>query len=215
MKIYIGNKNYSSWSLRGWLAVRLSRLPFEEEVIPLDTPEFATRIAEVSPSRLVPVLHDGDVVIWDSLAMIEYLNEKAPGAGYWPSDPAARAKARSVAAEMHSGFTALRGALPMNIRKHFPNYPLEPDVQKNIDRIQNVWEECLDQGPEGGFLFGPFGAADIMYAPVVHRFNGYDVTLRPKPAAYVQTMLAHPYMVEWADAGRAESWVIAADEVTV
>ncbi|MEO1248845.1 MAG: glutathione S-transferase family protein [Pseudomonadota bacterium] len=213
MKIYIGNKNYSSWSLRGWLAVRLAGLPFEEEVIPLDTPEFATRIAEVSPSRLVPVLHDGDVVIWDSLAMIEYLNEKAPDAGYWPSDRATRAKARSVAAEMHSGFTALRGALPMNIRKLFANYPIEPAVQKNIDRIQDVWEECLDQAPDGGFLFGALGAADIMYAPVVHRFNGYDVDLRPKSATYVQTMLAHPFMVEWADAGRAESWVIAADEV--
>jgi len=215
MKIYIGNKNYSSWSLRGWLAVKHSGLPFEEEVIPLDTPEFASRIADVSPSRLVPVLHDGDVVIWDSLAMIEYLNEKVPGAGFWPSDIADRARARSVAAEMHSGFTALRGALPMNIRKQFPNYPIQPDVQKNIDRIQHVWEDSLARAPEGGFLFGQFGAADIMFAPVVHRFNGYDVALRPQSAAYVQAMLAHSFMAEWADAGRAESWVIEADEVSV
>ncbi|MEM1401626.1 MAG: glutathione S-transferase family protein [Pseudomonadota bacterium] len=215
IRLVIGNKNYSSWSLRGWLAVKLSGLPFEEELLPLDTPAFKNRIGALSPSKLVPVLHDGDVIIWDSLAMVEYLNERVPGAGFWPEDRAARAFARSIAAEMHSGFGPMRDALPMNIRKHFPGHPVTPAVQANINRIQDIWTDCLERskGTEGGFLFGSFGAADIMFAPVVHRFKTYDVTLRPAATAYIDAMLAQPFMAEWADAGRAETWIVEADEV--
>lgn len=222
MILIIGNKNYSSWSLRGWLAAKLSGLPFDEEVIPLDTPNFAERIQALSPSHKVPALHDRDVVIWDSLAIIEFLAEKAPKAGFWPIDPGVRGVARSVAAEMHSSFSAMRAHLPMNIRKQFPDFPIPPLVKADIHRVQDIWLECRARANSrgsarraGDFLFGAFSAADIMYAPVVFRFASYDVPLLDEAKDYVEAMLAHPFMIEWANAAKAESWVIEADEVKV
>ena len=222
MILFIGNKNYSSWSLRGWLAAKLSGLPFEERLIPLNTVEFTERIGDISPSRLVPALHDRDLVIWDSLAIIEYLNEKAPRAGFWPLDPGARATARSVCAEMHAGFATMRQQLPMNIRKHFTNHSLEPQVRDDVHRVQEIWADCRARSAAKGksrraghFLFGPFSAADILYAPVVFRFASYDVPLNDDAKDYLNAMLSHPFMIEWAEAAKAEEWVIEAEEITI
>ena len=209
-EIVIGNKRYSSWSLRGWLAVRLSGVPFTETVIPLDQPATSREIAEHAGAgpRLVPVLKHGGLTIWDSLAILEYMAEQAPAGQLWPADAAARAVARSVAAEMHSGFRALRGELPMNLGADKTGQTFSDAVQADIDRIAAVWRHCLEEFGSGGpFLFGHVTGADVAYAPVVTRFKTYGVALEPALQAYVDAVLDLPAMREWYAGAAAEPWV--------
>jgi glutathione S-transferase len=202
LKLHIGNKNYSSWSLRGWLAVRLTGAPFEEILHQLGTPETHAELAKFAPNKRVPCLiHDG-LTIWDSLAICEYLAETFPAAGMWPTDRAARARARSVSAEMHSSFGALRTHMPMNVRADKRGKGMTPGVAEDIARIREIW-----RGATGPFLFGSFGIADCMFAPVATRFRTYGVALDGKEAAYAQAVLEHPLLQEWTAAGRAEKWV--------
>ena len=215
MKLIIANKNYSSWSLRPWLVLRHTGAPFEEEVIPLEQPDTAARIAQRSPAGRVPVLLDGALTVWDSIAIAEYLNEKFPQAQLWPKDAAARASARSVSAEMHSGFLALRSDLPMRLRSRYAPRPLRSEVQANVDRITAMWRDCRAQFGEragGPFLFGAFSIADAMYAPVVSRFRSYAVPLDPVCAAYAAAVWADPALQEWAAAAEAETYPAAEHE---
>jgi len=213
MKLYIGNKAYSSWSLRGWLACKLSGLAFEEIVVPLYDEAWEKRREgdEFAPSSgKVPILwDDDDIVVWDSLAIIEYLNEKSGGNKFWPVDTAARAMARSMAAEMHSSFAALRREHSMNIRQIYaPAPPTEP-VLGDIARIMQLWAEARARfGGEGDYLFGDFGAADIMFAPVVTRFITYQLPVARFAEGYMRAIIAHPWMQEWIGGAQAEDWVI-------
>ncbi|MGF6595636.1 glutathione S-transferase [Paraburkholderia sp. GAS448] len=197
----ISSKNYSSWSLRGWLLTRLSGLPFEEIVMPIDDPAARAELLLLSPSILVPCLFHDDIRIWDTLAIAEYLNEIRPEAGLLPADRRERAHCRSICGEMHSGFSSLRSALPMNLKAHFPDFKVWARAQSDIERIVAIWSECLAQYG-GPFLFGERPtAADAMYAPVVTRFVTYDVKLEPEIVAYGQRILALPDMQQWiADA---------------
>ena len=212
MKLFIGNKAYSSWSLRGWLAVKQSGLPFEEVVVPLYDEAWEKRREgdEFAPSSgKVPILWDGDVVVWDSLAIIEYLNEKSDCRCFWPEEPAARAMARSMAAEMHSSFAALRREHSMNIRQIYEAVPPSPAVLQDITRIMQLWAEARARfGGSGDFLFGEFGAADIMFAPVVTRFITYQLPVARFAQPYMQAIIAHPFMQEWIGGAQEEDWVI-------
>ncbi|SDC00210.1 glutathione S-transferase [Sphingomonas sp. YR710] len=212
LRLFIGNKVYSSWSLRGWLAVRQSGLPFEETVAPLydDSWDARREAAEFAPSNgKVPILWDGDVPVWESLAIIDYLADKVGADRFWPADPAARALARSMASEMHAGYQALRQQHTMNMRHVYPPEPLTPEVAENVDRIVALWDQARTRFGQGGdYLFGAFGAADIMFAPVVTRFRTYSIPLPPAAAAYCDAVRAHPFMVEWTAGADAESWVI-------
>lgn len=209
LTLVIGNKNYSSWSLRPWLALRHAKLPFEETVVPLDRPETASLLAEHSPSRLVPVLKTSDgPTVWDTMAICEYVAELAPEAGLWPADPQARAVARSVAAEMHSGFASLRKACPMNIRRRSDHAPAA-DVLADLDRIKSVWRSCRRTYGDGGpFLFGRFTIADAMYAPVCTRFRTYGLPEDGVATAYIDAVYDHPAMRDWIAAAEAETWTI-------
>lgn len=213
MKLVIGNKNYSSWSLRPWLLMRVLDLPFEEVLIPLYAPDSKPKLLAETPSGKVPALHDGTLVIWDSLAIVEYLAEQYPSLAVWPADGEARAMARCVAAEMHSGFSALRSHMPMNCRGSHPGKGQTPEVLADIARISQLWTDCRSRfGSEGPFLFGTFSAADAFYAPVVSRFITYAVPLPPLCSAYVEAVRALPAMAEWYAAGIAETDRIAASE---
>lgn len=205
---YHGNKNYSSWSLRGWLALRLSGAPFREVAFHLGEADVRERIRRHSPSGKVPALRHGDLLIWDSLAIVEYLAELYPEVGLWPRDRAARAVARSVCAEMHSGFAALRAHMPFNVRRSSPGRGRAPGVAEDIARITAIWRSCrAGHGSNGQFLFGAYCAADMFYAPVVSRFRTYDVELDPACAAYADAVWEHAHVVEWRRAAAAESWV--------
>jgi glutathione S-transferase len=212
MKLILANKAYSSWSLRPWLALKMAGLAFEEQVIPLGTPDYAQAVTQgLLPAGKVPVLWDGASCIWDSLAIIEYAAEKVAGTPHalWPADPAQRAVARAVSAEMHSGFQALRSHLPMNVRKHYQGYELTPEAQADIARIHSLWAECRARfGANGAFLFGTFSAADAMFAPVVTRLQTYDVASPPELMAYREAILALAPMQQWYAAGKAEAWVM-------
>ena len=215
MKLIIGNKNYSSWSLRGWLAVKQSGLHFDELTVPIMGEEWDRMkqdMGEVQPSSgKVPILWDGaDIVVWDSLAIIDYLNEKTGGTrGYWPDDMAARAMARSMAAEMHSSFAALRREHSMNIRRIYPAAELTPEVQADVIRILQIWAEARARfGGEGDYLFGDWSAADMMFAPVVTRFITYSIPLPRFALPYAQAVISHPHMQEWIGGAQAEDWVI-------
>ena len=212
LKLIIGNKAYSSWSLRGWLAVRQSGLPFEEVVVPLYDSDWDKRREgdEFAPSSgKVPILWDGDVVIWDSLAIIESLAEKTGRDRFWPEDEAARAMARSMAAEMHSSFAAMRRLLSMNVRQQFPTTELPADVLADVTRILTLWAQARARyGGTGDFLFGAFGAVDIMFAPVVTRFVTYSVPVPRFAAPYMDAVLRHPFMQDWLAAAQDEPWVI-------
>jgi glutathione S-transferase len=208
--LYIANKNYSSWSLRGWLMMKQAGVAFDEVVIPLDTPATKDAIARHSPSGRLPCLKHGDVVVWDSLAIAEYLAELFPAAGLWPADPAARAVARGVAAEMHGGFAALRQNMPMNLRGAFPGKGLSPAVQEDINRITALWRDCRRRfGGGKSMLFGNLSIADAMYAPVVGRFVTYAVVLDEDARDYVRLILELPAMREWLEAAKQEPWTIA------
>jgi glutathione S-transferase len=199
----LSSKNYSSWSLRGWLLARMSGIDFEEVMTPPDDPNARAEILLLSPSILVPCLTHEGVKIWDTLAIAEYLNEVRPDAGLLPTERAARARCRSICGEMHSGFTAMRSALPMNLRAHFPGFRIWSRAQADIDRIADVWRKCL--ATYGGpFLFGKACMADAMYAPVVTRFLTYDVNLDETCAAYGERIMGMPGMAEWVSAAKAE-----------
>ena len=212
IRLFIGNKAYSSWSLRGWLAVRQSGLPFAEEVVPMFSEQWEARHARpefAASNGKVPVLTDDGTIVWDSLAIIEYCAERAGRARFWPEDAAARALAWSIAAEMHSSYQALRSAHAMILRRHFPARPLSAAVAADVARIAALWEQARARhGGGGDYLFGAFGAADIMFAPVVSRCDTYAIALPPVARAYAATMLAHPFMREWYAAAEREPWVI-------
>ncbi len=210
LKLVIGNKNYSSWSMRPWLALRANHIAFEEVFIPLYTGDAdKQRILGFTRSGKVPALIDGDVTVWDSLAIIEYLAERFPDARLWPEDRASRAHARSVSAEMHSGFMALRNECAMNLHRPIRSVALSQDARVNIARMQEIWLECRQRyGKLGPFLFGTFGAADAMFAPVVYRFRTYAIDVVPEAQAYMDTMMALPAVDEWTKAGLAETLLI-------
>lgn len=214
LRLIIGNKNYSSWSLRPWLAMKVAGIAFEESLIALDTPDFKAQVAAISGAGKVPVLIDGDTHVWDSLAILEYLAEKFPTARMWPDQQRARAHARAVAAEMHSGFLPLRRHLPMNIRRLVKPRTLDAAAAADVARIDAIWKECRAQfGGSGAFLYGEFGAADAMYAPVVWRFHTYAVEVSAAARAYMDAVMALPASGEWREAARREPWVLAHDEV--
>jgi glutathione S-transferase len=209
LKLIIGNKNYSSWSFRPWIALKAAGIPFDEEVISLYVEGGRDKILKHSPAGKVPILIDGDLRVWESLAILEYLADKFPAAGLWPSDPAARAHARSVATEMHNGFPAVREECGMNFWRPPGKRALSPDAQANIARIQEIWSGARAKyGAGGAFLFGTFTAADAMYAPIVQRFATYEIDVSAPVKAYMQAMIALPGWQEWRRAALRETWVI-------
>ncbi len=207
--LIIANRNYSSWSLRAWLALEAVGQPFDEVVIRLGRPETTDEILRWSPTGRVPALHDGEIRLWDSLAICEHLAESFPQAGLWPADARARAAARSVVAEMHSGFVALRNHMPMNLRASYPAADHEPGVKDDIARITAIWEECRTQyGAGGNLLFGQFTIADAFYAPIVSRFRTYGVSPGGIAGEYMDAVWALPAMQDWAKRARAEEWKV-------
>jgi glutathione S-transferase len=211
--LVIGNKNYSSWSLRPWLLLRQFGVAFDEVRLPLDSPRFAEDVVRHSPTGKVPALHDGDVHVWDSLAICEYANERWLDGRGWPADRAARALARSAAAEMHAGFVALRTQLPMNSRRTPDAYTWDDAARRDIDRVQALWRQLrAAYGGRGEFLFGEFGIVDAMYAPVAVRFDGYGVAVDDTAHRYMQALFALPAMQEWRRAAAVETESVAATE---
>jgi glutathione S-transferase len=209
LKLIIGNKNYSSWSMRPWIGLKVAGIPFDEEVISLYDEGAKAKILAHSPAGKVPILIDGDVRVWESLAILEYLAEKFSGFGFWPSDPAARAHARAISTEMHAGFVALRSECGMNMWRPPAQRALSADAQANIARVQEIWTEARTKyGAGGPFLFGKFTSADAMYAPVVSRFETYAIDGAPVVQAYMQAMIALPAWQEWRRAALREPWVI-------
>jgi glutathione S-transferase len=216
LKLIIGNKNYSSWSMRPWIAMKVANIPFEETVISLDAPNFKHVVGPVSGTGKVPVLIDGDILVWESLAILEYLAEKFPDVRLWPADRAARAFARAISNEMHAGFLPLRRLMPMNMWRPVMRRELTPEAAENVKRIEAMWAECRAlYGQKTGepFLFGRFGAADAMYAPVVARLHTYDVDVGGTTRAYIDAVMALPGWQEWYAASLKETWVLADDEV--
>jgi glutathione S-transferase len=215
LTLVIGNKNYSSWSMRPWLALKAGNIAFDEVTIPLYTGDAdKQRILKFSRSGKVPVLVDGDITVWDSLAIIEYAAERFPEARLWPEDRARRAHARSVSAEMHSGFAALREECGMNLHRPVGAAALSADAHADIARIQQSWSECRERyGKLGPYLFGAFSGADAMYAPVVHRFRTYAIPVAPDVQAYMDAMMALPAFQQWTRAALAETLVIEKFEV--
>jgi len=217
LKLIIGNRAYSSWSMRGWLAVKHSGEEFEEYVVPLFNEEWEKRREgdEFAPSLgKVPILWDGGCVVWDSLAIIEFLADRVGRDHFWPSDDSARGMARSMAAEMHSGFSNLRRDLPMNVRKSFAAADLSDDVVDEVERILQLWAQARARfGGTGDYLFGDWCAVDMMFAPVVTRFITYSVPVPPFAASYMKAVLQHPHVAEWIEAAQDEPWVIEQYEV--
>ena len=214
LHLIIGNKNYSSWSLRPWLAMKVAGIAFEETVLPLDAPDFKARLATFGGAGKVPLLIDGATRIWESLAILEYLAEKFPAAGLWPREPAARAHARAVAAEMHSGFSSLRSRLPMNVRRPVISRALDAAAIADVARIETIWAESRSRfGAGGPFLYGTFGAADAMYAPVVSRLHTYAVKVGTVARAYMAALMDLPAWSEWREAACRETSVLPHDEV--
>ncbi|MFC7498110.1 glutathione S-transferase family protein [Enterovirga sp. GCM10030262] len=217
LKLIIGNKAYSSWSLRGWLAVKQSGLPFEEITVPMFDEDWNKRTQgdEFAPSGgKVPILWDDKTVIWDSLAIVEWLADKTDRARYWPKDDSARGMARSMAAEMHSSYATLRSECGMNVRKQYPPKPLSEPLRAEIIRILELWAEARARHGSGGpYLFGDFGAVDIMFAPVVTRFVTYSIPVPRFAATYMEAILNHPWLQEWIGAAQEEPWIIENYEV--
>jgi len=220
--LVIGNRNYSSWSLRAWLAMKIAGLEFAEEIIPLDLENTKERLAKSSPAGRVPtlrVLGDGDgapdkLVVWESLAIIEYLAETYPQARWWPEDANVRAVARAVSAEMHSSFATMRAQIPMNVRATGRNVPLTETSQKNVARILKIWTDCRRQYGQGGdFLFGEICAADAMFAPIVVRFLVYGIEMDDVTSAYADAVWNSEHMKWWRAAAEEESWTIPDEEV--
>lgn len=216
MKLLIGNKCYSSWSLRAWLLMRASGIAFTEQLVLLDEPGFKDAIFAAAPgsSGTVPTLVDGEIAVWETLAICEYLHDTQPQAGIWPPDKAARAHARAISSEMHAGFTALRGACPMNLGKRFAARDRGPGVARDVERLTALWRQARERfGTGGPFLYGEFSAADAMFAPVVTRLDTYGIAVDPVSRDYMQAVLALPAYREWLAAALAEPWIVAQDEV--
>jgi glutathione S-transferase len=211
MQLIIGNKNYSSWSMRPWFLLKHLSIPFDEHLISLAKPDFPARIARFSPAGRVPVLIDDGLTVWDSLAISEYLAEKFPERALWPAATADRARARAICAEMHAGFATLRSQLPMNLTAQLPGLGWNIEVQRDIDRITALWQDCLDRSG-GPFLFGAFTIADAYYAPVVSRFVTYMVKLPEGAQRYVERLWALPTTATWLAEAAAEQDFIAWDE---
>jgi glutathione S-transferase len=212
LQLIIGNKNYSSWSLRPWLAMKVAGIAFDEVLISLDAPDFKAQVMAWSAAGKVPVLIDGDIHVWESLAILEYLAERF--SSLWPAHEAARAHARAIAAEMHAGFLPLRRQLPMNIRRPVKARALDGDATSNVSRIDAMWNECRMKFASGGpFLYGAFCAADAMYAPVVWRFHTYAVEVSATSRSYMDAVMALPASQEWREAARREPWVLPHDEI--
>jgi glutathione S-transferase len=213
LTLVVGSRNYSAWSLRPWILLRHLGLDFTERELMLDTAEFEAEIGKISPTRRVPVLIDGDLVVWESLAICEYVSELAGGRG-WPADPGRRAAARAVACEMHSGFAGLRDACPMNARATGRRVPLTPPLARDVRRIDAIWSGCRrDHGDIGPYLFGAFSIADAMFAPVVLRVRSYGLPLSGLAARYRDTMLGDPHLCDWIEAAGRETQVIPHEEV--
>lgn len=213
-KLYIANKNYSSWSLRGWLATKLSGAPFEEVCVQLSGTGYSASYLDFSPSGMVPVLHDGNTVVWDSLAIAEYLAEKH--VGMWPDERATRGWARSLSAEMHSGFSALRQDMTMCVKERVDVRPWSDALAANIARVTALWNESRRcHGAGGDFLCGRFSIVDAFFAPVAFRFRTYGVAPEGAAGEYWRALLAHPWMLEWERAALAEATTIEADEPRV
>jgi glutathione S-transferase len=212
--LVIGNKLYSSWSMRPWVLMKQLGIHFDEVLIPLDQPDTKQKIREHSPAGKVPILIEGDIAVWESIAIMDHVGETYEDAEVWPRDPHARAMARSVAAEMHAGFTGLRSACPMNLGKRFPERDRGPAVARDVARITEIFQEARGRFGSGGpFLFGEFSAADAMYAPVVTRLDTYSIPINPVSRDYTQAILSLPAYREWLTAALEEPWVLAHDEV--
>ncbi|GGF55710.1 glutathione S-transferase [Terasakiella brassicae] len=212
--LILGNKNYSSWSLRPWLVMKHLGLDFDEIIVPLLQGNFKEELFTHSPSGKVPVLKVDGQEIWDSLAICEYLNEEYPDANLWPIDKSARAHARSISYEMHSGFFNIRNDMPMNMRRARGNFHASPLCQAEIDRILAIWTDCRkNYGQNGPFLFGDFSIADAMFAPVVSRFDTYGVAVDGVVKDYMETILNMAHLKEWRDAGKVEEWIIDEAEI--
>jgi glutathione S-transferase len=213
LKLTIGNKNYSSWSMRPWIAMKVAGIAFDETVISLNDPQFKPTLLELSPTGKVPALVDGDVHVWESLAILEYVAEKFPAVNLWPADAGARAHARAIANEMHAGFIPLRRHYPMNMWRPVKKREPTPEAAANIGRIDEMWSHCLATFAGGGpFLFGGFTAADAMFAPVVSRFATYAVEVSAPARAYMDAIMALPAWSEWRAAALRETWVLPEDE---
>ena len=214
LHLTIGNKNYSSWSFRPWIALKVAAIPFEETVIPIYYLGSKEKFLARSPAGKVPILEDGAVTVWESLAILEFIAEKFPDAALWPRDSAARAHARAIASEMHAGFVPLRRQCPMNMWRPVKKLDLSTETAANVARIDAMWSDCRARfGGDGPFLFGRFSAADAMYAPVVSRFHTYGVEVGAVSATYMQAMMAMPAWQEWYAAALKEEWLLAEDEV--
>lgn len=214
LTLVVGNKNYSSWSLRPWIFLRHHNLGFDERWVSLFVDTTAGALAEYDSDFKVPILKDGDLVVWDSLSILEYVSETYLNNRGWPDDRKARSVARSVSSEMHSSFGHVRSELPMNCRRKFKNINLTQGAEHNIERIKGLWRKCrAEYGGDGEWLFGDFSIADAMFVPVALRFDGYSIPLSGVEADYVSSVLRHPGVVEWVEAGKRETEVIASDEI--
>ena len=211
LTLYIGNKNYSSWSFRPWIALTAAGVPFREHLIPFDFPAGNPLFRDISPTGRVPVLHHGPLRIWESLAIIEYAAELFPDRALWPARRDDRAVARSISAEMLSGFRALRGACPMNIRREKRRISLPDGVMEDVERISAIWKECCEKSG-GPYLFGSFSAADAMFAPVVNRFDVYDLMRDAEVLAYMEAVKSHPAWIRWCEGALEETWIVPEDE---
>ena len=213
LTLVIGNKNYSSWSLRPWIAMKVAGIPFEEVVIPLYLEGSRERILQYSPAGKVPILIDDGEPVWETLAILEHLAERFPQAGFWPADAKARSLARSISAEMHAGFQPLRQHCTMNLWLPPKPRPQPDEVLDNIRRIETIWRDCRTRFGRGGpFLFGRFGAADAMYAPVVARFHNYGLPVQADTRGYMDNVMALPAWREWVDAAMRETWIMRHNE---
>lgn len=211
MRLIIGNKNYSSWSLRAWIAMAKTGLPFDETLLQLDTEEFYKQIGKVNPALKVPTLVDGSLVVWDSLAICEYLNEYYFDGRAWPQERAQRTLARCIANEMHSGFSHVRNAMPMNIRAK-RKIAIDDNIQKEIDRIVQIWTDCMKKQPSPSWLFGQWSIADAMFLPVVFRFITYGITVSDEAKAYMDFVLQDKDVKRWIKDALAETEVVELDE---
>ena len=212
--LIIGNKNYSSWSLRPWIFMRHYKIDFNEKRIALFVDTMEKELEEYNSDSKVPVLKDGSLIVWDTLAILEYLSEKYLDSKGWPSDDNARAIARSVSAEMHSSFSNIRNELPMNCRKKFTNIKLSVKALRELERIKSLWRMCRSQYSEGGeWLFGKYSIADAMFAPIALRLNGYSIPLEGLEKTYVDSVLNQPCIIEWIEAGKLEKEIITEDEI--
>ena len=212
MLLHIGNRNYSSWSFRPWIAMRVKGIAFDVQLTPFDDEAGNPRFREFSPSGRVPALVAGALTVWESLAILEYLADRFPDAGWWPAEIGRRAHARSIANEMHGGFAALRHSCPMNMRRSPRSIAVSQAVDADVARIERIWEECLKRSG-GPFLYGEFTIADAMYAPVVSRFDSYCLSQHPASASYGAAMKSLPAWQEWETQARAEPWILPAEEV--